>query len=236
MVGTLLNAGTVLLGGTAGTLLGSRLPERVRTIVMDALGLTTVLIGLKMALQTTDVLLVLGSLLLGGMAGELLNLDGLLNRLGKRLEERVQVRVQERVQTHATARGQFARGFVSASLLFCVGPMTIMGAIQDGLTGDYSTLAIKATLDGFAALAFASSLGLGVIFSALVVLTYQGAITLLASYAQSLLTTTMITEMTATGGLLIFAIGLGLLQVKSIRVANLLPAIFLAPLLTAFFG
>lgn len=236
MVGTLLNAGTVLLGGTAGTLLGSRLPERVRTIVMDALGLTTVLIGLKMALQTTDVLLVLGSLLLGGMAGELLNLDGLLNRLGKRLEERVQVRVQERVQTHATARGQFARGFVSASLLFCVGPMTIMGSIQDGLTGDYSTLAIKATLDGFAALAFASSLGLGVIFSALVVLTYQGAITLLASYAQSLLTTTMITEMTATGGLLIFAIGLGLLQVKSIRVANLLPAIFLAPLLTAFFG
>jgi len=236
VVGTLLNAGTVLLGGTAGTLLGSRLPERVRTIVMDALGLTTVLIGLKMALQTTDVLLVLGSLLLGGMAGELLNLDGLLNRLGKRLEERVQVRVQERVQTHATARGQFARGFVSASLLFCVGPMTIMGAIQDGLTGDYSTLAIKATLDGFAALAFASSLGLGVIFSALVVLTYQGAITLLASYAQSLLTTTMITEMTATGGLLIFAIGLGLLQVKSIRVANLLPAIFLAPLLTAFFG
>ncbi|HHY95435.1 MAG TPA: DUF554 domain-containing protein [Firmicutes bacterium] len=236
MVGTLLNAGTVVLGGTAGTLLGSRLPEQVRTIVMDALGLTTVLIGLKMALQTTDVLLVLGSLLLGGIAGELLNLDGLLNRLGKRLEERVQVRVQERVQTHTTARGQFARGFVSASLLFCVGPMTIMGSIQDGLTGDYSTLAIKAMLDGFAALAFASSLGLGVVFSALVVLTYQGAITLLAGYAQSLLTTTMITEMTATGGLLIFAIGLGLLQVKSIRVANLLPAIFLAPLLTAFFG
>ncbi|MEW6547344.1 MAG: DUF554 domain-containing protein [Bacillota bacterium] len=229
MTGTLINTATVIAGGTAGTLLGNRLPARVRETVMDALGLTTILIGLKMALETSNVLLLLGNLLLGGIVGELLDIDAALNRLARRLEERIFARSSGKAGTG----GQFARGFVTASLVFCVGPMTIMGSIQDGLTGDYSTLAIKAMLDGFAALAFASSLGMGVTFSALVVLVYQGSLTLAATWAQAILTPPMVAEMTATGGLLIFAIGLGLLELKRIRVANLLPAIFLAPALVA---
>jgi len=229
VTGTLINTATVIAGGTAGTLLGNRLPARVRETVMDALGLTTILIGLKMALETSNVLLLLGNLLLGGIVGELLDIDAALNRLARRLEERIFARSSGKAGTG----GQFARGFVTASLVFCVGPMTIMGSIQDGLTGDYSTLAIKAMLDGFAALAFASSLGMGVTFSALVVLVYQGSLTLAATWAQAILTPPMVAEMTATGGLLIFAIGLGLLELKRIRVANLLPAIFLAPALVA---
>lgn len=229
VTGTLINTATVVAGGTLGTLLGNRLPARLRNTVMDALGLTTILIGLKMALETSNVLLLLGSLLLGGIAGELLDIDAALNRLARRLEARVSPGAE------TAAGGRFARGFVTASLVFCVGPMTIMGSIQDGLTGDYSTLAIKAMLDGFAALAFASSLGMGVTFSALVVLAYQGSITLAAVWAQAILTPAMVAEMTATGGLLIFAIGLGLLELKRIRVANLLPAIFVAPLLVALF-
>lgn len=244
MTGTLINTATVVAGGTLGTLLGNRLPARVRNTVMDALGLTTTLIGLKMAFETSNVLLLLGSLLLGGIMGELVDIDAALNRLARRLEEKVLARstpdggaagAHRGAPAGEDTGGRFARGFVTASLVFCVGPMTIMGSIQDGLTGDYSTLAIKATLDGFAALAFASSLGMGVTFSALVVLVYQGGITLAASWAQAILTPAMVAEMTATGGLLIFAIGLGLLELKRIRVANLLPAIFVAPLLVALF-
>ena len=128
----------------------------------------------------------------------------------------------------------FAKGFVAATLLFCVGPMTVMGSIQDGLTGDYSTLAVKAALDGFAALAFASSFGIGVGFSALSILTVQGSISLGAGYFQGLLTDFMISELTATGGVMIFAIGLGLLDIKKIRVANYLPSIIIAPLICHF--
>lgn len=240
MTGTLINTATVVAGGTLGTLLGDRLPARVRSTVMDALGLTTILIGLKMAFATSNVLLLLGSLLLGGLAGELLDIDAALNRLARRLEKKLAPGGAAEGTHHGASAGEetggrFARGFVTASLVFCVGPMTIMGSIQDGLTGDYSTLAIKAMLDGFAALAFASSLGMGVTFSALVVLVYQGGLTLAASWAQAILTPAMVAEMTATGGLLISAIGLGLLELKRIRVANLLPAIVVAPLLVALF-
>jgi uncharacterized membrane protein YqgA involved in biofilm formation len=244
VTGTLINTGTVIAGGTLGTLLGNRFPARVRNTVMDALGLTTILIGLKMAFETSNVLLLLGSLLLGGIVGELLDIEAALNRVARRLEEKVSARATPDGRAAGAHRGapggedtgsRFARGFVTASLVFCVGPMTIMGSIQDGLTGDYSTLAVKAMLDGFAALAFASSLGMGVTFSALVVLVYQGGITMAAAWAQAILTPAMVAEMTATGGLLIFAIGLGLLELKRIRVANLLPAIFVAPLLIVLF-
>lgn len=225
MTGTLINVGTVLLGSLAGTLLGNRLPDRMRLTVMDGLGLATVVIGAKMALVTSNILIVLGSLILGGMFGEFLDIDSAVNNLGKWVE----TRALGKNPNSSGSNGKFARGFVSASLLFCVGPMAIMGSIQDGLTGDFSTLAVKATLDGFAALAFASSLGPGVGFSALSVLVYQGLITLGAGFFQGVLTEPMVNELTATGGLLILAIGLGLLELKKVRVANLLPAIFLAP-------
>jgi hypothetical protein len=170
----------------------------------------------------------LGSVLIGGLLGEWWRIEEQLRKLGAWLE----ARFARSGSSEATAR--FIRGFVTASLVFCVGPMTILGSFEDGLTGSFQTLAIKSVLDGFAALAFASSLGAGVMFSALVIFLYQGALTLLAVQAQAVLTAPMIAEMTAAGGLLIMGIGFGaLLELRPIRVANYLPALVIAPLIVA---
>jgi len=226
VIGTLLNVGTVLVGGLAGKVLGGRLPERVRETVLHGLGLVTLTIGVQLTLQTKNVLIVMGSILVGGILGEWWRVEDRLQSLGKWLELRVQGNGEARAST-------FVQGFVTASLVFCVGPMTILGSIQDGLTGDFRLLAIKSLLDGFAALAFASTLGIGVLFSTLTILLYQGALTLLAGQMQQALTQPMIAEMTATGGVLILGISLLLLEIKRIRLANFLPAIAIAPLIVA---
>ncbi len=226
MTGTFLNVATVMVGGLAGVILGARLPERMREIVLHGLGLVTLTIGIQLTLRTANVLIVMGSILVGALLGEWWHLEDRLQGLGKWLEARVQRNGLGNAST-------FVQGFVTASLVFCVGPMTVLGSIQDGLTGDYRLLAIKSLLDGFAALAFASSLGVGVLFSVLTILVYQGALTLLAGLAQRLLTPPMIAEMTATGGVLIVGIGLLLLELKRLRLANFLPAIAIAPLVVA---
>lgn len=233
-VGTLINIVTVLVGGTLGTLLGARLPDRMRETIMHGLGLLTLVIGVQLSLETDNILIVLGSLLLGGLLGELLRIEGGINRLGRWLEDRTG---REALPSSDEAREgiatRFSHAFLTASLVFCVGPMTILGSIQDGLTGDYTLLAIKSTMDGFASLAFASTLGPGVIFAALTVFVYQGALTLGAGWADVILTDPMIAEMTATGGVLMLALGLGLLEIKEIRTGNLLPAIAVAPIIVA---
>ena len=155
MTGTILNVITVIIGGTLGTFLGGRLPDKVRQTVMNGLGLLTMVIGVQMALSTHNMLIVLGSILFGGIIGELVGIQAWLDALGKKLEDRF---------ARNGEAGKFTRGFVTASLIFCVGPMTILGSIQDGLIGDYNLLAIKSTLDGFAGLAFSSTLGIGVAF------------------------------------------------------------------------
>ncbi|HID86598.1 MAG TPA: DUF554 domain-containing protein [Anaerolineae bacterium] len=175
---------------------------------------------------------VLGSVLLGGILGEWWRIEDRLEGLGKALERRFAAGT-EPASAANPASSPFTRGFVTASLVFCVGPMTILGSIQDGLSGDYHLLAIKSMLDGFAALAFASTLGVGVIFAALTVLIYQGGLSLSAGLAQTLLTDPMVNEMTAAGGVLILGISLVLLDLKRVRVANLLPAIFIAPAIVA---
>jgi len=224
MTGTLLNILTVLIGGSLGTLFGARLPERVRSSVLAALGLFTVALGVKLTLQSQNALIVLGSVLIGGLLGEWWQIDEGLKRLGGWLEARFAP------SADAAGTARFIRGFVSSSLIFCVGPMAILGSIQDGLRGDYQLLAIKAVMDGFAALAFSASLGVGVLFSVFVILLYQGGLSLLAAQAQSLLTPPMIAEMTAAGGLLIMGIGVdALLELRPIRVANYLPALVIAP-------
>ncbi len=230
MVGTwtLINVTTVLLGGTLGVFLGARLPARIRETIMHALGLLTLVIGIQLSQETNNILIVLGSLLLGGIAGEWLRIEWRIDRLGQRLES--STTGQKSADGGST---RFSHAFLTASLLFCVGPMTILGSIQDGLTGDYSLLAVKATLDGFAALAFASTLGPGVLGAALTVLVYQGALTLGAGWASAALSDPMIAEMTATGGVLMLALGLGLLEIKRIRTGNLLPALLIAPLIVA---
>jgi uncharacterized membrane protein YqgA involved in biofilm formation len=223
LIGTLLNVATVLVGGGLGTVLGQRLPEKMRQTVMHGLGLVTITVGLSMALQTVNILIVMGSVLLGGILGEWWGIEEGLQAVGERLQART------RMGTGST----LAQGFVTASLIFCVGPMTILGSIRDGLVGDYSLLAIKSLLDGFAALALASSLGAGVVLSAATVLVYQGGLSLLASFAQVAMSEPMITEMSATGGVIIMGIGLILLDLKRIRVGSFLPGIFLAPLIVA---
>lgn len=228
MVGTLLNVFAVLIGGGFGATFGERLPVRMRDSVLSALGLFTVALGLQMALGSKNLLITLGSVLIGGVLGEWWQIEAGLKRVGEWLE----ARFARSASAEDTAR--FIKGFVSASLIFCTGPMAILGAFQDGLTGNFQLLAIKAVLDGFAALAFAASMGVGVLFSALMLLLYQGVLTLLAAQASNLLTPPMITEMTAAGGLLIMGIGVGsLLELRPIRVANFLPALVLAPLIVA---
>lgn len=227
MVGTLINTAAVLAGGAAGALLGRRFPPRLRETVMASLGLFTLFLGLRMAWQTLNPLILLGAVLLGGIAGELLDLDGKLGRVARAAERRL----GRPTAVEGATAGTFGEGLVTASLIFLAGPMTIMGSIQDGLTGDASTLVVKSALDGFTSLALASTLGAGVTASAAVVFVVQGALTLSAAWVRPLLTEPLVREMTAAGGLLIFAIGLGLLGIRRPRATNLLPALVVAPLL-----
>lgn len=229
MIGTLLNIVTVVIGSLLGTILGNRLPDRMRQTVMSGLGLMTAVVGMQMALGTRNVLLVMGSVLIGGVLGEWWQIQERLEAAGRWLERQVGGAMG------ANDERSITRAFVTASLVFCVGPMTILGSIQDGLTGDYSLLAIKSMLDGFAALAFSATLGPGVILSVLTILVFQGGISLAAMSIGNALgavtrQTPWVVEMTAAGGVLILGISLILLDLRRIRVANLLPAIAIAPL------
>ncbi|MDD5371183.1 MAG: DUF554 domain-containing protein [Anaerolineaceae bacterium] len=227
MIGTLLNIATVMIGGFLGLQLGRRLPERIRGTVISGLGLFTLVFGIKMFLATTNEIVVLGAILAGGLLGEWWGIEDGLQRLGTALEKRFD-------QGNGEQDNRFARGFLTASLVFCVGPMTILGSIQNGLSGDYSILAVKAVLDGFAALAFASNLGIGVLFSSLVILVYQGGLTLLAAQVQSVVTQAMMAEMNAAGGVILAGIAISsLLEIKKMRVGNFLPALVIAPALVA---
>ncbi len=226
MTGTVINVITVVAGGTLGALLGERLLSRIRHIIMQGVGLVTLAVGMSMAITTNNFVLVLVSIVIGGMLGEWWRLEERLDGAGEWLEAKAS-------RFPFLARGDFTKGFVTASLVFCVGPMTILGSFQDGLSGDYTLLAIKSVLDGFACLAFAASMGMGATFSAITVFVYQGALTLGASLFENILTDAMITEMTATGGVMILGIGLLLLEIKRVRVASFLPALAIAPLLVA---
>lgn len=224
MTGTFINIAAVLIGGTLGLFFGSRIPERLQNTVVAGMGLFTLAMGLQMFLESENQLIVLGALLLGALFGEWLGLEDRLQAFGKILEKKFS-------KDSETGEGsKFIRGFMVSSLLFCIGPMTILGSIQDGLTGDYKLLAIKSTLDGFASIAFASTLGIGTLFSALVILVYQGGLSLLATQLSQVITDAMINELTATGGVLLLGLGLSnMLEIKKIRVGNLLPALFFAP-------
>lgn len=220
--GTLLNALTVLIGGTLGALIGDRLPQRIHEALFGVLGLFTALIGLLDALTTKNALIVLGALLIGVLIGEALDLERGLQRLGDWAQKRL-----------ARPGSTLSQAFVTSSLVFCVGPLSLLGALDNGLSSDTTKLAIKATLDGFAAMAFGAALGWGVLLAIATVLIYQGSVSLLASVIAPALTATpdALIELTATGGLVLVAIGLKLLQIRDLRVANWLPALAVAPLL-----
>ena len=224
--GTLLNATTVLIGGLLGTVLGDRLPERLRENVVRGVGLFTLAMGVKFAIDTTNLLYVLGAMLLGGIVGSLVGVDARLNQLGETLQ-------------HRFARGKtstVAEGFVTASIVFCVGPLTFLGSIQNGLAGDASLLTVKSVLDGFTAIALAATLGWGVLLTIPLILLYQGGLALGASLFVGLLTDLQLREMSAVGGLLIIGVGLRLLAIRDVKVADFLPAIIVSPLVVVAFG
>ena len=236
--GTLLNVLTVLVGSAIGVLLGNRLPTRTRDVVTDGLGLVTLLVAATSAATVLDpdlsdevgtsapVLIVLGSVLVGGIIGSLLRIEDRLEGLGDAIRRRIP-------HGRGGDRERFVEGFVTASLVFCVGPLTILGSLDDGLGRGIDKLALKSTLDGFASIAFAASLGWGVAASALVVLVVQGSLTVLAALLGDLLPEPHLAALTATGGLLLVGVGLRLLRIRQVPVADLLPALVVAPLLVA---
>jgi uncharacterized protein len=245
--GTAVNVGTVVVGAGLGLLLGHRLPVRTRETVTDALGLVTLLIGgLSAATVTSDalaaevgsaapVLIVLGSLLIGGIAGSLLDIEFRLDQLGDWLRRRLS-RSPGTGEEDYQARRRFIEGFVTASLVFCVGPLTILGALSDGLGLGADQLLLKAALDGFASIAFAASLGVGVMASAVAVAAIQGILTLIGFLIGDFLPAAHLDAVTASGGLLLLGVALRLLAIKPVPVGNLLPALLVAPLLVTVVG
>jgi uncharacterized membrane protein YqgA involved in biofilm formation len=244
--GTALNVGTVVLGSGLGMLLGHRLPQRTRDVVTDGLGLVTLLAAALSAAAVLDaplrdavgsggpVLVVLAALVVGGVVGSLLRLEERLAALGPRLHARLtrsSAVAQDGPDEHH-GRERFAEGFVTASLVFCVGPLTVLGSLDDGLGHGIDQLALKSTLDGFAAIAFAASVGLGVMASALTVAVVQGSLTVVGLVLGDVLPLAAVSALTAAGGLLLVGVALRLLRVRDVPVADLLPALVVAPVLT----
>ena len=228
-MGTVINVVAVLAGTAIGVAVGSRLGRGLQERVLAGLGLVTAVIGIDLALawRATSPLYVLAAILLGGLIGEALQIEQRLSRLGDRLQAGVQ---------KDGSRSTVSEAFFTASLLFCVGPLTVIGSFEDGLRGNLEPLATKSLLDGFASIALASTLGFGVAFAAVTVLLVQGALTLGAGLFDGILRGEALDAMTSTGGVLIIGISLKLLDLKDVRVGNFLPALVLAPLLVGLAG
>jgi len=217
LIGTLINVAAILVGSSLGLLLKRSFRKSIADVVMQGLGLCVILIGLSGALKTGNVLLMILSMVVGGVVGSLIGIDRRLNDLG--------VYAQRKLTRGNDGENTFAKAFVTASLVFCVGAMAVVGALDSGIRGDHSTLIAKSALDGVAAIVFASALGPGVMLSAVPVLVYQGSIALLGNLVAPLLSDTVVQEMSAVGGLLIVGIGMNMLLKSEIKVADLLPAI-----------
>jgi len=215
-MGTIINAMAILIGGALGLLFRKRFPERIAQTTLQVLGLFTLVIGLSMAIQGSALILVLVSLAAGAILGEWINIEGRLERLGVWLEKKLHI-----------TEGSPAKGFIYASLLFCVGSMAIVGSITDGLKGDHSILITKAMMDGIISIPFAAGMGYGVLGSSVPVLIYQGSLTLLAWKLQSIFAPEIVRELTSVGGVIVMGIGINILGLKKIRVGNWIPALVL---------
>jgi len=216
MLGTIVNSFSILIGGLIGSQVKNNISTKYNETIMKSIGLAVILIGLKDAILCEDILMLIISLTIGSFIGEFIGIENKLNNLGLWLEKRF-----------SNNKGGIANGFVTASLVYCVGAMSIMGSLESGISNNHTILYAKSLLDGISSVIFASSLGIGVIFSSVSVFLYQGTITLTASYMKQFLILSVINEMSAIGGLLIVAIGLNMLEIKKIRVGNMLPSIFI---------
>ena len=225
-LGTLANCVAIIIGALLGVFCKRGLPEKWQETMMSSIALCILIIGVQMALKTQNIIIVIFSLVLGAIVGEILDIEAAMNRLGQYLGNKLS-------QGDGSAAAAIAAGFVNASILFCSGARAILGSIQDGLAADHTTLFAKATLDGLISLILSANLGIGVILSALSVGIYQGSITLLAGVVGPLVTEAMLTEITASGGIMIMAIGCNMLKVSSSRIGNLLPGMLFAAVITA---
>ena len=218
--GTILNITTVIIGGLIGLAIGSKFSKSLHSSVIAVTGFVSLVIGIQMSLETKNILIVLVSLMIGVIIGELVDIDGFITNIGKKLEDRFS----------QGEKGQFARAFVTASIVFCVGPLTILGSIADGLTGDIKLLGFKSVLDGFTAIFFAGAMGVGVLFTVITIFVVQGGLTLFAGLFANVMTASVIAELSAVGGVMMISIGLNILEIKRFKTANMTPALLIAPL------
>lgn len=227
-LGTLVNSGAIVLGSLIGLLFKRGLPEKWEQTMMSSIALCIVIIGVQMAMKTGNIIIVIISLVIGSIIGEIVDIEERMNKLGTFLGQRL-------AKGSSSVAGQIAEGFVNSSILFCTGAMAIVGSIQDGLAGDCSTLFAKATLDGIIALILTANVGVGVMMSAISVGFYQGSITLLAGVVEPYITELILQEVTASGGVMIMAIGLNMLRITKIRIGNMLPGMLVAAALAGNF-
>ncbi len=225
MIGTLVNTGAVIAGSVAGLLIHKRFPERITKIAFQGIGLFTLFIGVKMAMESRNLMILVFSILIGAILGEALRLQERTERMGEWLKSRIR-----------SDNEKFTDGLVTAFLLFCMGSMTVLGAIEEGLGGKPDLLLAKSVLDGFSSVALAASLGVGVLFSAIPLLLYQGGLTLIAGSLSDVLSQAIIHEVTGVGGLMLLGLGISILEIRRIQVMNMLPGLVVAALLAWFLG
>jgi len=224
MQGTLINAGAIIIGSTIGLIIHSKLPERITTITFQGIGLFTIVLGVSMAMKTSNFLIMIVSIVSGSVIGEFLDLENVIDRFSGWIKSKTKF-----------GDDKFSEGFITSSLLFCMGSMAILGAIEEGLGGNPNLLLAKSVLDGIASIVLAASLGVGVIFSAVPLLLYQGGITLFAGSLQHFLTDIIINELTAVGGLLLIGLGISLLEIKKLKIMNMLPSLLIVVILSYVF-
>lgn len=227
-LGTLVNSGVIILGSLIGLLLKRGLPEKWQETMINSIALCVFIIGIQMAMKTDNIIIVIISLVIGSIIGEIIDIEDGMNGLGAWLGSKLS-------KESGSIAGQIAEGFVNSSILFCTGAMAIVGSIQDGLSGDCSTLFAKATLDGIIALILTANVGVGVMLSAITVGIYQGSITLMAGFVEPYITEVILQEITASGGVMIMAIGTNMLRITKIRIGNMLPGMLVVAVLASNF-
>ncbi len=224
MLGTLINVGTILLGSAIGLVLHQRLPDKITKIVFQGIGLFTLFLGFTMAAKTSNYLIMIFSIVLGAIIGQLLSIDTALDKFSNRLKTKI-----------GSKNDKFSEGLMTAFLLFCMGSMTILGAFEEGLGNPPNLLYAKSMLDGFSSIALSAGLGIGVIFSTIPLLVYQGGLTLFAGWLGEFFSDVVINEMTAVGGLMLIGLGINILEIKTIKVINMLPGLIVAVILATLF-
>jgi hypothetical protein len=224
MYGTLINAVAVIIGSIIGLIVHSKLPQKITNTAFHGVGLFTIILGIIMAIKTSNFLIMIFSIVIGAIIGEIIDIDKMINNFGEWLKNK-----------YKTKNERFSEGFITAFMLYCMGSMTILGAFEDGIYGTPNLLVAKSVLDGFSSIVLAATMGIGVLFSFIPLIIFQGGLTIFASTMQSVFTELMINELTAVGGIILLGLGITMLEIKKIRVLNMLPSLIIVVILAYFF-